>query len=442
MNQYKPTKSVRHYASVAVLYSSAGIILRVFAFFFTIWLVKELTPDEYGQWSLLYSYQTGISTFTAAGFFEASVGLMKYQANTTNRESLFNEIRKIYYSTLLITVLVLSLGLWVSSPSTNVLLLVSVLAYGGLTGLTRLESQLSQIKEDHCLSLFYLFFLPLFAMVVSALAFLLLKTPNSYFYGAAAAYTISLSYIVSRFFIQHYSIPLKTNIIRILARVLPFTVIAFFGWFSGYGINIALFRIFDNFVVARYTFVLSIGSLLLLVVSGMNQVWTPRFYNTVFNEVPQAVEEKNRLFYRFQCILVALISTILILTLPLILTSSGGNLAKYADNNIGFFFIFSSYVLLVPWWHSSNYFLVHDLGSLLMRISIITSLVGFAIWFWLMLAFGEFGAYLGFFTLNAIRSVSIVFVARRYWPVRVDSFGLTFAISLPLLAALTVYNYY
>ena len=139
-------------------------------------------------------------------------------------------------------------------------------------------------------------------------------------------------------------------------------------------------------------------------------------------------------FYRILLGLLSLLSVLIIIVLPLALSAVGGNLAAYSGMKLEFFFVTASYILLVPWWHRTNYFLAHDRGSTLMRVSIITSLIGFPIWISMMIFLGELGVYLGFFTLSLIRSVGIVIIASRYWLLRLDLLGIAISLLVPLLA--------
>jgi hypothetical protein len=55
-----------------------------------------------------------------------------------------------------------------------------------------------------------------------------------------------------------------------------------------------------------------------------------------------------------------------------------------------------------------------------MRIVLVTSIMGIAVWLVLMWLLGPIGIYVGFLTQMLLRSVGITIAARRYWDVRVS----------------------
>jgi peptidoglycan biosynthesis protein MviN/MurJ (putative lipid II flippase) len=93
-------------------------------------------------------------------------------------------------------------------------------------------------------------------------------------------------------------------------------------------------------------------------------------------------------------------------------------------------------VLLTPWWHCYNYYLVHGEGQEVMRITVVTSALGIAVWIALMWVFGPIGIYVGFMTQMLLRVILIVVLARRKWPITVAWEGVAAGVLLTLVGFL------
>ena len=97
----------------------------------------------------------------------------------------------------------------------------------------------------------------------------------------------------------------------------------------------------------------------------------------------------------------------------------GGNLAAYQSKDLELFLMIISYIFLIPWWHCHNYFIVNGKGDELLKVSLLTSLVGIVVWAMLMIIVGSLGIYIGFIFQMFIRAIGIVLAARKHWAVTI-----------------------
>jgi O-antigen/teichoic acid export membrane protein len=418
---------------VAWLYASSATLLRALGFLLTMWIARVLPTEEYSRWGLLYAFQTGLASFGVVGLAEAAIGLLKQCGSTSERAQVFKATRKSLFVTCGISLFIAAVvGKWLIKPTPDVILLASVLASGALVAVASLESQLSRLDEDHSTSLTYVFAVPLAGLIGSSVAFALFSSPGSYFVGSAIGLALAIAF--------HYR-PHKSQIIgdnpyilqSVLRRVPPFIAIAFLGWMSGYGNNFVISSWFDSSQIARFTFAMSIGSLMQVAASSLNQAWAPRFFLIISNQSFDEVESRNRRFYRLQSFALGLISSVALFALPSLLSLAGGNLSQYSNMRTEYFFVLAGYIVLSPWWHASNYYLAHDMGRLLMGVTVVTGLAGICSWVVMMILFGPLGIYIGFFVQMVIRSLGILVASRPFWRLRPDFAATLFGLALPLL---------
>jgi len=225
----------------------------------------------------------------------------------------------------------------------------------------------------------------------------------------------------------------RNTIRRILAAAAPFAVVAFLGWLGGYGSNYLIRLVLQANEVARFTFALSLCSVMLLVAGALNQVWCPRFYRLIRDEPFASIELKNRRFYRVLGVALGLSGGFVTIAYPWVIPILGGNLRNYQHMTLELALLFSSYVILVPWWHCQNHFLANGMGSAILKITVVTSIVGITALLLLMWLLGPIGIYLGFFTQMFLRTGAIVLEARRHWPVQISLSGVGVGLMMILM---------
>lgn len=411
----------------AVLYASSAVFLKVSGFVLSLWMARSLSIESYGTWGLVLAFQTALSTFGLVGIVEAIVNLLKHYSCQEDRKKLFAAANQVYLLTISVSILVAILfGLLFAYRGTiGFLTLSGVLVSGALLAFAALQSQIVRLEERHFASLGFSFLVPLSGLVGSVVCFIIKPSVDAFFIGSAVGLALSLIILVMRkgmvaIYRDANNDERRTEILR---RLTPYISIAFFGWLSGYGNNFVVNSFFQPAEVARFTFALSIGAIMQLVSSALNQVWSPRFFHSTHVEPFDMVESKNRRFFFLQSVVLGVVGAGCVALLLPFLKWLGGNLAFYDSMGLELFLVVAGYIFLSPWTHCHNYFLAYDMGATVLQIVLTTSAIGIGLWLALMWFLGPIGIYIGFFMQMVIRSIGIAYVARKLWLLKVSWFG-------------------
>lgn len=429
---------MKGFVYVAGTYASSAILLKVCGFLLSIWMARSLEVAEYGQWGLLFAIQTGLATFGVVGILESVVGLLRRCHGSNSRASLFAAANGVFFVTIGVSLLMaFVVSVFVFEVDVDTISLIPVFVSGGLLAFAVLQAQLIRLEERHIRSIAYSFFVPAVALFASAVSFSILRTAESFFLGSMIGLLFSITSLggagLSAFGGQQdRSIHRR----QIFARLGPYAIVAFFGWISGYGNNFIISRFFETTEVARFTFAMSIGAIMPLVASALNQVWSPRFFRITQAESIKFVEDENWKFYFLLSMVLGLVAMFSIVVVPRLLTGLGGRLSFYSSMRLEYFFLFSGYIILTPWWHCSNYLMAYDRGRGIMNVVIWSSAVGVPLWLLFMWLFGPLGIYIGFFAQMLLRSVAIVLIARDIWALRINWLGPLLGISIAAVGLL------
>lgn len=406
----------------AGLYTASAGFLKLVGFLLFLWLARTLSVDNYGNFGLLYALQTGLTTFGLVGIVEAVVGLLKEHQSKELRRKLFAAANSAFLITLAssIVLALILFAMFFGGSEISIFTLACILVSGALLAYSMLQSQIVRLEEKHLSSLCFNFVLPLAGLIGSCIGFFWGRTIQTFFLGSILGLSFaSVILWINR--IGFYGFADRLVETRdILLRVIPFIAIAFFGWLGGYGNNYVIKIFFDPKEVAKYTFALSLSSIMQLIATALNQVWSPRFFRLI-HEIPrEQVEKKNRRFFRLQSLTMGFFGGIVISMFPFTMNVLGGNLKSYQFMSLELLCLFSAYIILCPWWHCSNYFLAYDKGPSMMRIVFISSVIGIILWLILMWLMGPIGIYIGFLTQMLLRTSGILYKAKKQWPIKVS----------------------
>ena len=271
---------LRELIALSGLYGGAAAALRVVGAGVFLWLARSLSVDDYAGFGLLYALQQALATFALAGIVEAVIGQLRNERRDVNLSRLFATASSAFLSMSLVSVFVAIFAwlAWFRGSSSSPLVIVSAIAGGIALAWSSLRSQLTRLREDHVASLSFNIFPSLLGLLCAVLAFAWRPTVGAYFAGFATGALLSLAYLELRSggALRFSSRPSEIRIVLVGAA--PFVAVSFLGWLSGYGNNYVLAFLFERSEIAKFTFLLTISSVMQLVASALNQVWSPRFY--------------------------------------------------------------------------------------------------------------------------------------------------------------------
>ena len=416
------------YAGSAALLKLAGVVL-------FLWLGRSLEVDEYGRFGLFYALQQGLAAFAMAGIVEAVVGRLKEHQSQALRAQLFSAARGAF---LLMALAAggISLLVWVlffRGSDMRLPTWICAVGAGVCLALSTLLAQLVRLEEKHGSSLLLSTVTPLSALLGSFVGFALARTVHSFFLGSVVgALVCLLGWRIGRIGAWDIGIPFDQTR-RILWRAVPFVLVTVLGWLGGYGNNYVIAVFFPRAEIARFTFALSIASVMLLIATALNQVWSPRFYRLIHEEPFEQVERKNQGFSRLLAMALGCVGGIVVLLFPVAIRILGGNLVAYQNMRLELSLLLAGYVLSAPRWQCDNHFLSNAMGQSVLWVALVTGVVGIASLLILMVWLGPIGVYLGFLLQFGLRSMGSVVVARRHWPIRVGWDGIAVGLSMILV---------
>jgi len=395
----------------SIIAVSSGL-LKLITFLLLFWLARDLSVDEYAEFGLFYSMQLGIVAFSISGIIESATGFLKSNS--------INSIEKLFFNSKIVFLLYFSIIFFLLSTYYYLFLDTGIVFFAVIycsliLSYCSLQFQLLRINEKHIKSIIFSFFIPLVGFIGALILYSNFRNYEFYFYGASIGLTISI--IISIIF-QKINFKVEINLAKkIIYKSAPFILVAFVGWCSGYGNSFIINFFLESESVAKYTFLLTLGSSVLVIATSLNQVWAPRVYKLISNSDFIKVEKESSIFYGKMSLIIAVVSSFIIISYPYVLDLIGGNLVNYKDLGFELMLIFLSYLTLTSWWNSYNYFLYFGKGKLVFKIIIISSSIGLFIWVLLIYFLKDIGVYIGFLIQMMLRALVINIYSKQLYNV-------------------------
>ncbi|OYU56003.1 MAG: hypothetical protein CFE25_01800 [Chitinophagaceae bacterium BSSC1] len=407
-----------------IAYTLASGIQKGVGFLVFMYLGSVLSISEYSDFGLKFSVYTLITLLASAGLQESVVSLMNQNREELSMNRLYRAANSIfvYFSVFIVLVtVVISLVITTENYSFKNNLLIALGAI--FTSFFLFQSLIIRLEEKHLDSITLSFFPSLLGYIFGFVFFTFYKTSISFFEGI-----VFITFLLILLFSFKYkgfkgfgnSI---TDLKNILNRVLPFAIISFWGWALGYGNTFIIKYLFLDYDVALFVFIYTISSIIQLVATSMNQVWAPKFYKLYNIDSIEEIEKKNILFSTAQGLVLGISGLTILIAFP-ILVNHFEKFNKFGNAKLEMFFLFSAYIVSIPWWHCQNYFMINDKGKTLMNITMFSSFIGYAIWIISMIMFGKIGIYLGFFIQSFVRSILVYYIASKKWQIKFDWKGI------------------
>lgn len=415
----------------AALYIGSAALLKLVGFGLSIWLARVLTINEFSTWGLALSLQVAVATFGMVGIFESVVGLLPKAIEPDSKKALFIASEATFIKTATLSVLAcLAWGGFASMRGAISMPLVAMASLSGaILAYAALKSQMVRLEEKHFSSLIYNFVIPLAGTIVSFIFFFSSRTVTSFFLGAL----IGLIFVTVPAFIKKENAD-KAQIhsygSAIAGRIPPYFAIGIFGWLSGYGSNFLISFLLPHVEIARFTFAMTVSSVMQMVATALNQVWSPRFFKIIHTEEQNKVERKNYKFFSLQSILLGVTAGVTLALFPLLIKILGGHLLSYRDLEPDLAWMLGGYIILLPFWQCQNYFMAHDMGRTIMKIILITGVAGQAFTLVAIGAMGATGVYVGFFVQMLLRSAGMLIQAKKCWHLEPPYAGMLIALTL------------
>jgi O-antigen/teichoic acid export membrane protein len=417
-------------ARFAIAYASAAAFQKGVGFVLFLWVAHTLSVSDYAIFGLLYALQSAVTSFASAGIVESAIGLLKRYPAPAQQVRLFSAANSAF---LVLAFGSSVFGLFVGAAfmrgaAGTVVNLSAVVIAGLAAAYVAIQASLVRLNEHHGASLSLGFFVPLSALVGGAIGLSIGRTVTTFYLGSALASLLALVPFLLRGVGNHRFLRDRAEVVGLLGVLAPFILIAVLAWLGGYGNTYLVDAFFDPINVASFSLVYSVSAVMQLVATALNQVWSPRFYRMVHDMPIAEVEQRNRRFTTVQGATLGAVGAVVLLAFTPAMDIAGGNLVKYRGLRFELFFLFLAYAVSIPWWHAQNYYYAHNKGRELLRVSLLSSLVGVLLWMAAALALGPLGAYVGFFFQMAARSWFALARARREWTIRIAWEG-------PVLAA-------
>jgi len=416
----------------AGLYTGSTGFLKLCGLLLFLWFARTMSVVDYAAFGLLYAAQTAIRAFSLAGVVEATVGFLHQHRSGPQREELFSAATRVFILNALIVgvVAILALTPFASRAGIQLSTVAWALVGGGLLATSTLQARLIRLEEEHLKSLLFSFLAPFAGVVGGFVAFTIRRDVEAYFLGLSIGVVVGIVPLwrVRRGF--RWGLRTASLTRGVFSASVPFMALAFFAWVTGYGNNYVVSALFEPVEVARFTFGMTMSSILGLTASGLNQVWSPRFYQITREQPVERVERKNRRFFGVQAVALGVIGGVIVAVFPSTMRALGGNLLEYQSMNLELALMLAPWILEGPIRHCENYFMAYGRGRELMRVSVVSGLIGLATWAVLMIDLGPIGIYVGFALQKAVRLTGLIIMTRRQWEITVPWGGVAVGLGL------------
>jgi O-antigen/teichoic acid export membrane protein len=427
-------------AYFAVAYGTTAALQKGCGFAVFLWLAHSLSAQDYATFGLLFALQTALATLAVAGIVEAVMGLLKECNSRAQRLHLFATANTVFtiLSAPAVVVAVVVYDVLMRDGRVAVNGPAFAIAGGLLAAFISLQASVVRLEERHRVAIALGFFPPLLGFVGGAVAVFNGYGVTSYYVGSTLGLLLALLVAVALRVGTYAFTARRTDLTQFLTRIAPFILVALVGWCGGYGNTYVVKALFTSTDVAKFTFAYTLSSVMQLVATSLNQVWSPRFLRLIHELPATQVEARNRRFFALQGVALGVTGAGLLLIVPLVISKVGGNLAAYSGMNLEMLLLFAAYAFAIPWYHLQSYYYAHGMGKALMSATVLGSVCGIVLALVAMWAWGTIGVYVGFMVQFITRSLGTVLWARKEWAVRIAWEGIAAAVVLLGGAAVVV----
>jgi O-antigen/teichoic acid export membrane protein len=402
-------KSLFYVISNIICKGLSALILLILGFY--------LRPDIYGKFSLFYSFQLSMIAFSGIGIYELAVGRLSEYESIKKKKLLFSiSSNSFFFTSILFFIFFFLYYSFSKSFNVDALFIIPSLISGFFLSFFLMQGSFYRILESYTNATF-------FAVFVSFFSLLFLFITLYFFENVEIAFLISSLILLSIFLGALYKKLMfvrRTNIFSINLdnprKIFPYAIIAFFGWISGYGMNLIIYNYYSFEEISKYTFLLTISGTVQIIVTSINMVWSPYFYKLyIGNDMVLLNLWEKRIFYLI-AFLITITSVFFYFLIPFLNNLfPNKEFLVYLKNSSELSLLFFGYLLTIPWWIAQNYFHINNAGHDLMKINLIFGIIAIVIWFICIFLFGTTGIYIGFALQAFTKSVGIYIYSKINW---------------------------
>jgi O-antigen/teichoic acid export membrane protein len=426
--QFSTLPSNRQLATYAVGYVAGTATQKGLGFGLFLILANVLTIEEYALFGLMYALQAGIASFAMAGTIETVISELKHRQSASSQLELFRQTNFLFFIVAFAVFVIGSITFLILSAMPPSAIFIAILL-GSVGAFLTVQAQFARLTERHKRALLLGNAPQLLGLAcASAAAYF---AANSVLIMATMLIGYATAFIVLAITGKTVEVRLdasKSNIPKVLSYR-PFFIVSIFDWLAGYGSFFLFQSLFGNIEIAQFTLAYTLSSVLHLVGTSLNQVWSPKLYRNLSAEEPDFYRH-NTIFYLLQGLIIGVIGGIILIITPLAPIFLNSNAEIYADLVPKMYFLFLSYAMIVPWYYSQNFFYFFGESNTLWKLSVGAGIVGLALWYGLALSIGPLGGYAGFLVTVVVKTSVGTIIARRKWAARVQWEGALICVAL------------
>ena len=398
---------------------------------FLLLLASKLPPAVYADFGIIYAVHTGVIAFSIVGLQEITAARLKHFNCTDERTLLFQQIaNSAYVVGSLTTIILLLFSFFFLAEDGNFFTIAVAIFLGNVIGFSLLQANFHRLNGSYSISLLFSALVPMSGIIAQILALWLLGELLPIFLSGLFASTLALLWLITKGLAWQGThlfslswLKIKQGFAAEILVLIPFLIIAIFGWISGYGMNLIINLQFDKLQIALFTFLYTIASLSQVVANSLNMIWAPKFFRLYNSGDLKAAEDGSRVFFSILALVLGIVGFMGVTLLPWVTKFFGGNFSQYGSAQLELALLMSGYVFSICFWHVQSYFHVTGLSNQLMRLTVWSGGLGLIAWIICMILFGVSGIFLGFAIQMLIKSIAMWHAGKTRWNVRTTWFS-------------------
>ena len=425
---------------LSTIYAGLSALVKGISFIAIILIAKYFSTEQYAIFALLFSIHQGVASFSIAGINESVIGFLKENKSQKSKDELFSNVLVTTIPTTLIVFLsaMITYYFYLKQKNPEIIFLVFLFTIisGTLLSYSIFNSKIFRLKENHFGAIMYLFFPQLLLFIVGSVSIFISNNINYFF--ISSFFSILSFIIILKIFFKELNLPLTIgrHSKKIIIKSIPYYAIAVLGWLGGYGNNFIINIFLEKYDIAAFTFIYTLSGILLLISNSLNQVWAPRFYNSFSKKNYKSLEQKNSFFYGILNVIISITVAAIIILYPTAIRIFGGNLDAYSNMQFELYLLLTSFIIYTPVWHYRLHYYVRSFGNKLMKINLLSSVVGIVATIFFIKNYGSLGIYIGFMSHNIVNLLCMMFFSNREWNIIINWSCFWLSLSIGLTAFL------